>query len=236
MLWILLGCAAHTDPTPLVEHPAPVAEGALWLATGVLVDPEAGVLYLPTPEGELAAVDLETGEDRWRQAEATLAVALGGGQVGAWDARSHTEDGLHLLLLDGGDGRILSACPPIALPAWARTQPGSYPLSETTVEGRISGDGLVVSWSAAHWITGGARVRPGQRPPTALREQGVTACVDGALLPWEGPMVTPGRVGSVQTSGGTLGSPAPGEIQLVGEDGSPRWSRAVAVLDQEGRD
>src|SRR6185295_12514080 len=84
---------------------APLA-GAVELASGVVVDPERGTVYLAGAGGSLERLDGATGQLVWSTSEAVRPLAVHAGRVLA-QARSRAGQ-LRLVILDGnGGGQLL---------------------------------------------------------------------------------------------------------------------------------
>jgi len=229
-LLLVLPALAMEPPEVAAAEPVAVDMPALRLATGALVEPTLGLVLLSIPQGGIDAVDLSTGQPRWHRDDATVAIAAAGGELGVWDGREQSRDGLHLLILDAHDGSTISTCPAVALPAWASTLPGDHTVAWTQVQGQLTDGDLLISWQASHWFHGGARTRPGQRPLAQASEAGTARCHAGTLIPVEGEI---SAVPVVTIPGGQI-QVIDGRVMVLDEAGAVQWTRELAKLDAAG--
>jgi len=82
-----------------------------------VADPGAARAFVHDRAGTVLALDLATGQVRWRAGTALRPLSVVGDVVVA--ARVASRNAIELVMLDAGDGHELRASEPLALPDWA---------------------------------------------------------------------------------------------------------------------
>lgn len=170
--------------------------GAAEIATGAVVDPERGIVYLMAP-GALEARDVKSGALRWSSTEAARPLVVRGGRLLAQvDDPAET---LRLVLLDAGSGARLSEHAR-SLPAGARAWIDEQ--LEQRFELRVEGDGPLarLTWAFEKRLArgvhdegeDGADARP-WRATGALQVD----LENARFVPDDMPAVVPGSAGAV---------------------------------------
>jgi hypothetical protein len=118
--------------------------------------PGAARAFVHDRAGAVLALDLATGEVRWRAGTALRPLSVVGDVVVA--ARVAGRNAIELVMLDAGDGRELRASEPLALPDWAQASLDDTP--DYTLRAEAEGGTVVLRWSAQARYRGGA-------PPSA---------------------------------------------------------------------
>jgi PQQ enzyme repeat len=122
-----------------------------------IADPAAARAFVHDRAGTVLALDLATGEVRWRAGAGLRPLSVVGDVVVA--ARVAGRNAIELVMLDAGDGRELRASEPLALPDWAQASLDDTP--DYALWAEPEGGGVVLRWSARTRYRGGA-------PPSAM--------------------------------------------------------------------
>jgi hypothetical protein len=133
-----------------------LAEAATRFPRGV-ADPGAARAFVNDRTGTVLALDLATGEVRWRAGTALRPLSVVDDVLVA--ARVAGPNQVEPVMLDAGDGRELRAAEPLALPDWAQASLHDTP--DYALRAEAEGGSVVLRWSAQARYRGGA-------PPSAM--------------------------------------------------------------------
>lgn len=122
-----------------------------------VADPGAARAFVHDRAGTVLALDLATGEVRWRAGTGLRPLSVVGDLVVA--ARVAGRNAIELVMLDARDGRELRASEPLALPDWAQASLEDTP--DSTLRAEAEGGAVVLRWTARARYRGGA-------PPSAM--------------------------------------------------------------------
>jgi outer membrane protein assembly factor BamB len=122
-----------------------------------VADPGAARAFVHDRAGTVLALDLATGEVRWRAGTGLRPLSVVGDVVVA--ARVARRNAIELVMLDARDGRELRVSEPLALPDWAQASLEDTP--DSTLRAEAEGGAVVVRWTARARYRGGA-------PPSAM--------------------------------------------------------------------
>ena len=127
-----------------------------------VADPGAARAFVHDRAGTVLALDLATGQVRWRAGTALRPLSVVGDVVVA--ARIASRNAIELVMLDAGDGHELRASEPLALPDWAQASLDDTP--DYALRAEAEGGTVVLRWAAQARYRGGAppSARPGARP------------------------------------------------------------------------
>ena len=134
-----------------------------------VADPGADRAFVHDRAGTVLALDLATGEVRWRAGTALRPLSVVGEVVVA--ARVASRNAIELVMLDAGDGRELRASEPLALPDWAQASLDDTP--DYALRAEAEGGAVVLRWSAQARYRGGA-------PPSAMVQAAAERQAQGA--------------------------------------------------------
>jgi outer membrane protein assembly factor BamB len=204
-----------------------------------VADPGAARAFVHDRAGTVLALDLATGEVRWRAGTGLRPLSVVGDVVVA--ARVARRNAIELVMLDARDGRELRVSEPLALPDWAQASLEDTP--DSTLRAEAEGGAVVVRWTARARYRGGA-------PPSAMvqaaaeREARGAARVDvdsGAVEALPEPAVA---VASVHADAGAPAAPASEpdvleqadiggtRFQLVVRDAGERVRTLIRAVDR----
>jgi len=122
-----------------------------------VADPGAARAFVHDRAGTVLALDLATGQVRWRAGTALRPLSVVGDVVVA--ARIASRNAIELVMLDAGDGHELRASEPLALPDWAQASLDDTP--DYALRAEAEGGTVVLRWAAQARYRGGA-------PPSAM--------------------------------------------------------------------
>jgi hypothetical protein len=122
-----------------------------------VADPGAAHAFVHDRAGTVLALDLATGEVRWRAGTGLRPLSVVGDVVVA--ARVARRNAIELVMLDARDGRELRVSEPLALPDWAQASLEDTP--DSTLRAEAEGGAVVLRWTARARYRGGA-------PPSAM--------------------------------------------------------------------
>ena len=134
-----------------------------------VADPGAARAFVHDRAGTVLALDLATGQVRWRAGTALRPLSVVGDVVVA--ARVASRNAIELVMLDAGDGHELRASEPLALPDWARASLDDTP--DYTLRAEAEGGTVVLRWAAQARYRGGA-------PPSAMMQAAAERQAQGA--------------------------------------------------------
>jgi outer membrane protein assembly factor BamB len=204
-----------------------------------VADPGAARAFVHDRAGTVLALDLATGEVRWRAGTGLRPLSVVGDVVVA--ARVAGRNAIELVMLDARDGRELRVSEPLALPDWAQASLEDTP--DSTLRAEAEGGAVVLRWTARARYRGGA-------PPSAMvqaaaeREARGAARVDvdsGAVEALPEPAVA---VAPVHADAGAPAAPAPEpdvleqadlggtRFQLVVRDAGERVRTLIRAVDR----
>jgi hypothetical protein len=142
--------------------------GGFTLASGVLVDPERGTVYLMKPGGGVEAVGLEGGRLLWTTAQAAKPLALHNHRLLAL-AEPPANGALRLVVLDANSGkRLLQKDAPLPPGVRASIDDGPGTAFDTTA--RPDRGSVVVAWRFVQRPVSGLAPPPELTPPTRAEE------------------------------------------------------------------
>ncbi len=134
-----------------------------------VADPGAARAFVHDRAGTVLALDLATGQVRWRAGTALRPLSVVGDVVVA--ARVASRNAIELVMLDAGDGHELRASEPLALPDWAQASLDDTP--DYTLRAEAEGGTVVLRWAAQARYRGGA-------PPSAMVQAAAERQAQGA--------------------------------------------------------
>ncbi len=184
-LLLALGAAPEpgTDPKPEVDPKQVLLEVSALKHLRDQAEPAAGSVPLPAGltdaarltgffsngEGGIDAVDLTTGELRWRNSEAERPLLLDGGRLYAQAGTRRNR--LRVLALDlARKGEVVFESDPVVFPGWVVT--GEAPGRSFAARWRLADNRLELAWQAEAWSDGGGR-SPGLAFPVRKHADGL---------------------------------------------------------------
>ncbi len=178
-LLLALGAAPEARPDPkaaalevaalthLRAQPEPAA-GSVALPAG-LTDAARRTGFFSNASGGIDAVDLTTGELRWRNSEAERPLLLDGGRLYAQAGTRRNR--LRVLALDlARKGEVVFESDAVVFPGWVVT--GEAPGRSFAAHWRLNDNRLELAWEAEAWSDGGGR-SPGLAFPVHKHADGL---------------------------------------------------------------
>lgn len=200
-----------------------MAQSAVGLSYGVLVDRTAQVAYLISPENQLEAIDLGSGQPRWATTEAQVPLAVVDDAVVAQAASSKANQ-LRIVVLDKSNGGARSTSD-IDLPEEVDTSIDDARERTFGVRVSVEGGEAVLAWR----FSSSPKGKPKNRRTNVTA--GVRASGTERLDPRSG-RVTRGGPGEPKAKRAAL----PQRVEAELPAGGPRWQTSNIVASVERRD
>lgn len=205
-------CGEIAAPRKPGVAPAAAPGASVELVPGVIMDRSGHTLFAATSGGQLVAIDVASGTERWTSMEAQRPLLLTPlGVLAQRDSEGVTER-LDLVLIDARSGALARGCEPVRTAAWVKALLAPAPDQEFRVRARASVEGRpVVEWwaRATRPVEGAAAVVSDAGVPV-LPEASGWGLIDpltcgvlelGALgpdaAPWERPALGPVTVDGI---------------------------------------
>ncbi len=246
MTFVLAACGASSASAPSEQAPhAPVQNGAgprILIATGAYIDGPMHLAYFTTEDSHLVAVDIPTGETRWTNNDAAIAIRADEGALLAL----RLGNPLQAVTLDPATGNPLEECGSVPLPTWAAVAARDSLGSSFRFEVRERGAQTYVEWEAATQYVGGAPPPPEVLAAAQHHATGFVAlafdrthCVahEVTSVPEEGraeAVTTPLVIGDVEITFAVVSSGAMVISALDTATSTSRWHRTLPSPRYDG--
>ncbi len=143
-----LACGEVTAPRKPGMAPAAAPAASVELVPGVIMDRGGRTVYASTSDGQLVAIDVATGAERWITMEAARPLLLTPLGVLAQRDSEGALERLDLAMIDDR-GALAKGCEPVRIAPWAKASLVPDPAQEFSVRARASVEGRpVVEWRA----------------------------------------------------------------------------------------
>jgi outer membrane protein assembly factor BamB len=175
MTRILLATAAVVLPA-LAALAAPTKPGdkdatAAVPFFGGVADVEGKRGYVPSADGGVDALDLETGKVLWNSKDATQPLARIARNLIALKPAKNKTNAVVVVVMDADEGKVASESEAVVFPDWVSV--GLAHGRSFAAKGRVVDGDLWLRWQARAWYAGGAR-------PTPAIEKAARKNADGA--------------------------------------------------------